>query len=108
MSRTRYGMRSWKPWNGSPTLADEGTTPRSIARKPRAGREILAPPRNHARGRAWPPRSRPCLDQALVHHRVGHLEEAGDVRAVDEVPRRSVLLRGLVGVLVDRDHDLVQ
>ena len=42
------------------------------------------------------------LDQALIHHRVRDLEEAGDVRAVHIIARRAVLLRGAMANLVDR------
>ena len=48
------------------------------------------------------------LDDALIHHRVGHLEEARDVGAVHEVPRRPVPLRRLETGVVDGHHDPLQ
>ena len=36
-------------------------------------------------------------DHALVQHRVGDLEEAGDVGAVDVVARRAEVLGGVAG-----------
>src|SRR5205814_2029838 len=47
----------------------------------------------------------PPLDQTLVHHRVGHLQEPRDVRAVDVVPRRAEAVRRLDARLVNRLHD---
>jgi hypothetical protein len=47
-------------------------------------------------------------DEALVHHRVGDLEEAGDVGAVDVVAGGAVLGGGVDALLVDGLHDAVQ
>ncbi len=42
-----------------------------------------------------------ALDDPLVKHGVGNLQEAGDVRTVDQVARRAVGLRRLAAVVVD-------
>src|SRR4051812_36686817 len=52
--------------------------------------------------------SYPPLNQPLVHHRIGDLEKAGDVGAVDVVARRAEALRGLDTGLVDALHDEVE
>src|SRR5690242_1341715 len=48
------------------------------------------------------------LDQTLVEHRVGDLHEPGDVRAVHVVARDAELLGGLLHLLVDGLHDVLQ
>lgn len=48
------------------------------------------------------------LDQSLCHHCTGYLEEAVDVCAGDVVGFCGVLGRGLVGVVVDVGHNLLQ
>src|SRR4029453_11614954 len=50
-------------------------------------------------------RSRVALDDPLVHHRIGDLQEARDVRAVHVVPRRRETLGRLDASLVDALHD---
>ena len=51
---------------------------------------------------------RPGSDDALGHHRVGDLVEAGDVRARDEVVFPPVLLCGGGDMVVDADHDFFE
>ncbi len=53
-------------------------------------------------------KARPPLDHALREHRVGHLSEACDVRAVHVVAGLSELLSGVATLLVDAPHDLAQ
>src|SRR5438105_8271542 len=48
------------------------------------------------------------LDEALVHHGVGDLEEPGDVPAIHQIAGRSEALRRLEAVAMDGDHDLAQ
>src|ERR1017187_2548226 len=82
----------------------------AIPRKELAGWTIY-PPRivtafsKRGRGR---PRYIKRLHQALIQHRIGHFQEAGDVGAVHEVAGRAVFLGRFVAVAVDGDHDLVQ
>src|SRR5436309_16123127 len=47
-------------------------------------------------------------DQALIHHRLGNLEESGDVRTVDVVAGSAEHLGGLAAAGVNRPHDLVE
>ncbi len=70
------------------------TSPLSLVARP-AGR-------THLRG------GREVSDQALVHHRVGHFQEAGDVGADHIVPRHVVFLSRLEAGLWMLLHDLVQ
>src|SRR5258706_9401349 len=104
MSWTRQGIRFWNAWKG--LLASGGNA------ELEAVVMTSSPGPGQARSGAWPLRApgsnHAGLDQALVQHRVGDLEEAANVGAVDEIARRSVLLRGLEAGLVDRDHDGVQ
>jgi hypothetical protein len=48
------------------------------------------------------------LDQALIEHRVCHLDKAGDVCTDDVVALQAILGRCFRGVLVDGDHDEVK
>src|SRR5512137_887196 len=99
MSHTRCRIRSWKSW---------GRLPRSRWGRPGVsggfiGRSIM-PENGDGRRRAAPVRES-GLDDALVQHRVGDLEEAGDVGAVDVVTRRAETIRRLDARLVDALHD---
>src|ERR1022692_4571187 len=79
-------------------------------------RTTIAPHMKKRKG-LLPPASFPCiqlllkpgsLNQPLIQHRVGDLQEARDIGAVHQVAGRAVLLGRFVAVLVDGDHDLVQ
>src|SRR5215469_1831789 len=48
------------------------------------------------------------LDQSLIQNRIRHLHEPGDIRAIHQVARMTILFGGIKRVLVDGDHDLVQ
>src|SRR4051812_11785124 len=60
--------------------------------------------------RAEPPGSARSvlLDDALVEHRVGDLDETGDVRAEHVIAFAPVLLGGHPTLPVDRLHDVLQ
>ena len=81
------------PFPRSVSLAGRGNGPRH---RPVEHRTM---PRNHAYS---------SLDQAHRHHRLRHLDEAGDVGTDDIVARRTELLRRFVGRLVDAGHDFVE
>src|SRR5437867_5989479 len=104
-SYRRRGLRTFcaRPRSGATRCSSDGGEGKERAarknRRPVATKEARGAPRE-------PPVK--TLDQPLVHHRVGDLEEARDVGAVHEIPRRAVALRGFERVLVDRDHDLVK
>ena len=48
------------------------------------------------------------LENALLHHGIGDLLEARDVRTGDQVVAQAILLSGLSGDLVDVDHHLME
>jgi len=48
------------------------------------------------------------LDKALGQHCLCDLDKAGDICADDEVARLTVFFRGLAGVLVNRDHNVLE
>src|SRR5882762_7272476 len=78
-----------------------GTSSRPLSPyRNRRGRDSSTPPAMNLSD--W------TLNQPLIEHGIGDLEEAADISAVHEIAGRAVLLRRLVAVLVDRDHDLVE
>ena len=48
------------------------------------------------------------LNNALVEHGIGHLYEASDVCADNEIAGLPVLFRGVPGILKDGGHDVAQ
>src|SRR5664280_3230662 len=99
MSWTRYCIRSWNPPHG---LSDRRVGPSG----PRS--DIDCSPGGGVEGQSSTPPPGPRLDESLVDHRVGDLEEAGDVRPVDVVAGCPELVGRLAAGPVNGFHDEVQ
>src|SRR5712692_7389231 len=100
MSWTRKGIRFWKPWKGRSPPRSEDPPPASLMSAP--GKEVRSGCHPLRTGVAISP---PGSDQSLVHHGVGDLEEARDVRPVHVVAGRPELLGRPQARLVDALHD---
>src|SRR5512141_2727560 len=96
---TRYCIKSWNPPHGLSEWRGGPSGPRS---------DIHCSPGSGVKEESSTPPPGPRLDESLVDHRVGDLEEAGDVRPVDVVAGRPEPLGRLTAGRVDRLHDEVQ
>src|SRR5262245_15049116 len=96
---TRWRIRSWKSWRRRSRRKLGRVSSRSVM----GGAAASSAPDDTARPIVWP-----RLHEPLVHHRVGHLQEARDVGAVHVIACAAEAVRGLDAGLVDALHDEAQ